>query len=145
VPVAEKRTKAYPMNVVTFARRLHEQNGWEAGRIRKALIARGHSPSHNTVLCWIDEDYADMRRERNKLEHRRRRGGLRSKPRHTPWGCRLTRMEELRAAGLSYGAVAKVMELDFEVTLTRDQSERILKGMVSGRTIRRLLWPKEAT
>lgn len=136
------KRRTYPMNVVTFARRLHEHNGMKAHQIRNALIQRGWSPSHNTVLRWIDEDYADAWREARRIEKRRKRGGLTGKPRRSAWGVRLARMEELRDAGLSYEAIAKLAELDFGLTLSRSQIEGILKGKVSGRTIRRLLWPK---
>lgn len=138
--VAESpKAKRYPMNVITFARRLHEQNGWSANRIRKALQQRGHSPAHSTVLCWIDDEYREERYDRT------RRPGRPGPARRQAWRHRFDRMEQLRKLGLSFRSIAAVMTHDFEdVHVTEYQVRAIFNGTVSNRTVRRLLWPKGA-
>ena len=131
----------YPANLREFARRLYEQNGWSPYRIRKAIIGRGYdpAPAEHTIRTWVDDDYRD--------EHLKRGRSYRpaGPARQRAWALRLSRMEELRRVGLSYRAIAALMTHDFkDVDVTADQAERILKGKVSGRTIRRLLWPKGA-
>lgn len=140
--LARKPGVGYPQNVVTYARRLHEENGWGAHQIRKSLQTMGYDPAHTTVLAWIDPDYAAGRRERCKLERRRRRGTYGKWKRLNPSELRLSRMRELRDAGVSYAAIAKVVLLDFELALTGGQVERVLKGEI--KNLRRLLYPEGA-
>lgn len=140
-PHGRKRANpSYSANLREFARRLYQQNGWTPYRIRKAIVGRGIEPvpSEHTIRTWVDDDYRD--------EHLKRGRNYRpaGPARQRAWGRRLARMEELRnEVGLSFRAIAALMSHDFEdLDLTADKAERILKGKVSGRTIRRLLWPK---
>jgi hypothetical protein len=146
VPVAEKRPKVeYTANVREFARRLHEQNGWGVAEIRAALSKHGHLPAHNTVLCWIDDDYCEERRERGRIEMRRRNGsgpGKLRQRRVNPWDSRLDRMRDLRGIGLSFRAIAALMSHDFGVDLTANRVEYLLKEKPKTRTVKRLLWPQ---
>lgn len=136
---------SYPANVRTYARRLYEQNGWGAHQIRKSLMVRGYNPAHTTVLGWIDDDYAQARREASKYAHRRRRGRPSGVKRLHPWDTRLARLRDLRGpVRLSASAAARVMAHDFGVHLSRHQVEAILSGEVKSKTVRRLLYP-EAT
>lgn len=128
----------YPANVVEFARRLYEQKGYTITRIRTALQRYGYNPSHTTVLCWVDPEY-----KASRYAHRNTNRNL-GRPRKHAWRHRLERMRKLRAAGLSQQDIARVMELDFGLSLTRHQVDAFLRGKVSERTIRRNLWPDEA-
>lgn len=139
----------YSANVVEFARRLHAENGWSAHRIRKALIARGYSPAHNTVLCWIDADYAARRREDTRLAMRRRCGGGHGAPgprRLHLADRRLQRMRELRSLRISYRSIAALMSHDFEdLELSAEQVRSIFRGQTSAKTIKKMLWPNGAS
>jgi hypothetical protein len=142
MPVAEPPTaKRYPMRVITFARRLHEQNGWSAHRIRKVLGERGYHPAHSTVIGWISEDSRAARLERSRLYRRRNGRGIHRGPKRIElWEQRLARMREMRRAGLSFRAIAAMAKLDFDgLDLTEDQVRYMLNGETRPRRIKRLL------
>jgi hypothetical protein len=146
MPPAGTPRKEYPANVVELARRLHERRGWSAHRIRKALMTRGHSPAHNTVLAWIDPAYAAQRREDTRLAMRRRNGGgdgASPRRRRHPADRRLQRIRDLRALGVSFRSIAAIVSHDFaDVDLDAEQVRGILNGTISTATTRRLLWPE---
>lgn len=132
----------YPANVREFARRLHERQGLTAHAICKRLAARGFTPDYNTVRCWIDDDYAEARRESTRLAMRRRSGRShgRGRRRLELWAARWERMQELRGLRLSYRAIAAVMSNDFEgVELDAEQVRSMLRGRVAESRKRELL------
>lgn len=59
------------------------------------------------------------------------------------WRLRLERMQELRNANVPYSSIAKVMQVDFGITLSREQIARILKGET--RNARRVLTDPPST
>jgi hypothetical protein len=130
----------YPANVREYARRLAKENGWSPYRVRKAMTGRVDPlPSEHAIRTWVDKDYYE--------DHLRkaRTYGPAGPARKKTWARRLARMEELRnEAKLTYASIAKLMAHDFGLSIGKEQTERILKGMVSGKTIRRVLSPREA-
>jgi hypothetical protein len=134
-----KGNPAYPPRILEFSRRLYaDGEGHSISAIRMALAKRGYTPSHSTILCWVDDEY---REERLRRQRRYRPPG----PAHRRgWQWRLERMKELREeVNLSTASIARLMSHDFNgVKLTRHQVETILTGKVSTKTARRLLYPQ---
>lgn len=119
---------SYPVKVQEFARRLYEDGGWRICEIRGALAKRGYFPSQSTVSRWCSPELAEADRIKKRqalYPH------LKGRKVTLPWEVKLQRMHELRNAGLSFHAVAKVMKLDYGIELDRHQSEAILKGRTS--------------
>lgn len=128
----------YPMRVVEFARRCAEFN-YSVNQIQIALAKQGHRPSWSTIKCWVDPEYAE---ERNI---KRRRGGPGRSAKRV-WRRRRERLEQLRGAGLSFGAIARVINLDYGLTLTAENVRGILtnrlvppnqRALLEGRRISR--------
>lgn len=148
-PVAGQPRAEYPANVREFARRLHHDNGWTVSRIIAALAKRGHHPAHNTVLAWVDEDYAEARRRATRIAMRRKNGGgpgRLTRRRQHPADMRLQRMRDLRSVGLSYRAIAALLSFDFEdVEISAEQVRAIFNGRLSQSTARQLVYPKRTS
>ena len=136
----------YPVNVVTFARRLHKENGYRIFEIRGALAKRGYFPTHNTILRWVDPAWAQLRNDDHKLYLRRIRGSDGTgRERATLTTFRRRRLHKLRELGLSYADIAKVMNLDFDgLTLNREQVRYLLTSDPETKTVRKHLLRGEA-
>lgn len=76
------------------------------------LAANGDPVSRATVKRWVDDEWAQERREqqRQSIKARRARG-------RTPV---LDRMRELRAGGLSFTSIAVVLRVDMGLELSTD-------------------------
>lgn len=127
--------RRYPVKVVEFARRLHE-DGRSITDIQLALGRLGHRPARSTVMFWVDPDYREIHNLRTRLRaypHGRQRQQRKA------WWMKRQRMEELRSAGLSFTAVANVMNLDFGLALNHEQARGILNGTLADASTRALL------
>lgn len=123
--------RSYPTSTMTRARELHEA-GWLCGQIADILDSEiGAKPSEVTIRRWVDPDYAEAQRASQRT------GGERT--RKWGWRLRLRRALDLRSAGLSYSAIAKLFALDFGLSLSVSQVEAIVKGDCEDRTVKRLL------
>lgn len=115
----------YPVRATEFARRLYE-GGHEIPAVLEALGRRGYFPSRSTCLYWCSPDAKDAHNARQKA---RLYPAARRRSRELAWWAKFRRMRELRGAGLSYDAVAKVMRLDFGLEfVTADRARRMLGG-----------------
>lgn len=130
--------RRYPANVSEFARRLRE-DGRSYDEVIHALVRRGYRPSKSTVIYWCDPTF----RERHNLKQKRRLypSGKANNVRaaDTAWWAKLRRMRKLREAGLSFTAVAAVMNLDFDLELDTEAARAILSDRLKKSTIRKRL------
>jgi hypothetical protein len=114
----------YPANVSEFARRLYEE-GRTVPEVRAALARRGLNPTRSTVLYWCRPDAREAHNFRNR--HRRYPAG-RQRQQEMVWWAKYKRLRELRDAGLSYSAIAKLATLDFGADLSADQARYMLQN-----------------
>lgn len=138
MPRGGDMTRMYPPKVTEYARRLYNDGeGRTVNEIRESLRKLGYEPKRDTVRYWVEPGYA---------EEKRRRARRFNPPGPAPrkaWRRRLERMEDLRAAGLSYTNIARVISLDFhELDLNTEQVRSVLKGNTRDQHIRALLWPE---
>lgn len=106
--------RRHTMATVTLARTMYgDGEGWTPTEIMRYLHEQGIDVSMQTVRRWVipGED------ERRKAEAAARR----ARKRRNANGPLLERMRELRGAGLTFTAVAKVIDLDYGVTITTEQ------------------------
>lgn len=129
----------YPSSFPVRARELH-RSGWENCSEIARILERemGRCPGQTTIRRWVDEDYAEV------VRMRQRRGGVCGPARQKTWHLRLARIEALHGIGLTHDAVAKVASLDFDLELTEDDVGHLVRGEVSDEGVRRLLYPKGA-
>lgn len=118
-----------PARVAAYAQRLYD-HGRSPEYIKHQLGTFGYEVKLDTILSWCDEEYD---RARRSLARSRRRQST-TKAAHL---LKHERMKELKQIGLSNGAIAKLMKLDFGITLTAHQVRYILSG--AARDLRRLL------
>ena len=116
----------HPANRREFARRLAE-DGRTAYEIQQALGRHGPKPAWATVQAWIDPDYAESRRLRN----RRRACRIPTRRPKRAWEIKLERMRTLREASLGFRSIAVLMALDFDTHLSEEQVRGILNGRCS--------------
>lgn len=109
---------------IETARRMYAA-GWTVAEIQRYVTRRGVKASWHAVKGWVDDDYAQRRRAR---ERDRQRDLWRIKNGARPVAYKvitnhdkLIRLCELREAGLSPAAVATVIRLDFGDELTKNQ------------------------
>lgn len=131
---ARPQANRYPPKVIRYAREL-----WERGRgieeIRQTLGRYGPVPSWSTVRRWVDDDYAQAVRLKNRLGARTGR----RVPAETVVPFLLRRMTDLRAAGLSFADIAAVLRLDLGLRLTDNQVRYIVRGQTSRESVALLL------
>jgi hypothetical protein len=110
---------------VETARRMHA-GGWAVEHIRCYLRARGHAVAWSQVKAWVDPDYDERRKAR---ERERQREHWRAKHRVSPLNYRIV-SEDSRDAlmltlrqedGLSYAAIAAVANRFMGADLTPEQ------------------------
>lgn len=133
--------RSYPVSTMQRAITLHA-SGWSYSTIPAVLDREGLGrPSPFTVRLWVDP----VRREKSAAASRRRnaaRSAARSEfrfpaGRSVEW--RLGRMRVLRAAGLSYTAITKVMNVDFpDAPLSVEQVEGAIRDDRMPLPLRRL-------
>lgn len=124
------RGRRHPMTVVTEARRLHNEGGWNPTEIVDLLARQGITVGRDAVMRWTDPRVAEAARlrseERNRM-HSASKSGRIGHPSSSP-AFKLARMRALREdAGLGYNAIAKVMRFDFGDDLSRGQVEYALE------------------
>lgn len=122
----------HPIAVVARARELAEA-GWTAAQITRRIPQEftGIAPAGTTVRRWIDADYAERQRMTDLT------GGVQT--RRWGWRRRLARIRELREAEISFDAITKLLHLDFGISLSCLQVERIARGELTTDGTRRLL------
>ncbi len=108
----------YPAKLAEECRNLRE-GGWGPTAIRGFLAKDGQDPlpSVATICEWTDQHYRDRQRAMKREYKRRRRGERKPLPTSV-----LTRMNELRAAGVSYTGIGAVIGVDYGVLLTPEQT-----------------------
>lgn len=115
------RTTRYPAKCHIFARRL-----WDDGRtipeIREALAKVGYHPTRDAVVRWVDPERHEAYKARQRLNNAA--AGVKVK---SAWWAKRRRMRQLREAGLSYSAIAKVMNLDYGTDLDAERARYLLK------------------
>lgn len=132
------RRVTYPAAAAARARELHAAT-WEVGAIRR-IIGRefGRTPQHETVRCWVDEEFAERRRrsfaEQKRKERRER--GVTWLPQMANLDTKLHRIRVLHEAGVPCVHIATVMRLDYGIELTEHQVRNHIKNGVVPRTMR---------
>jgi hypothetical protein len=138
---ARKQNPTYPANVREYARRLYcdfELSPYEIHN-RMLRLSIDPCPVPSTIRRWADPDYCEAERQG------RRRGGRPGPDRKVKtWRLRLERIKELRAVGLSWEDVSRVMNLDFDLSLSRTQVRMYAEGRVGDRILRHRLYPEGA-
>jgi hypothetical protein len=130
---------AYPSIYPARARELHGAGWGNCSEIARILEREmGRRPGQTTIRRWVDEDYAEV------VRTRQRRGGVCGPARQKTWHLRLARIEALHEIGLTHMGVAKVASLDFDLELGEDDIGFLVRGEVSDEGVRRLLYPKGA-
>ncbi len=121
--------------VMRRARELRDA-GWAIPRIRE-ILAKEHAvrPSNDTIARWLDPAVAE-RRAQAAREKRAEVATFGWSGWHPSPSWKLGRMRALRAAGVSYAAIAKVMLVDFGDELTEEEVRYAVKR---GRPPRKLL------
>lgn len=114
-----------PAKVGVFAQRLYEQ-GFNVEHIKKSLARYGYDLREEEIRTWVDPQFARAR----EVEQRRAAGR---------WQEKLDRMQELRRGGLPYTQIAKVMRIDYGISLTGEVVRGIVKGRTSLPRVRHLL------
>lgn len=129
------RGRRYPVNAIEFARRLYD-DGKTIAEVRAALARHGYYPSHKSVVHWCEPEVREAfnLRRNHKLWPRDQR-----RRRETEWQVKRERMERLREAGLTFSAIAKVINLDFGLELDAEQARGILRGRIGSQATRLLL------
>lgn len=140
----DPRTRRYPLRLIAFVGKLGEQ-GYRTSQALALLGKMGVDPlpARETVKRWLDPDFAEA-------DRMRQRKGLLPGPqpqRKWTWQRKLQRLHQLSGLGISYEAVARVMNHDYGLTLTCDQVRRIengttssddsLRALMEGRRLRR--------
>jgi hypothetical protein len=125
---------AYPSTYPAKARE-HFEAGWTncTEIARKLERELGRRPGQSTVRRWVDPDYAEV------VRMRQRRGGVCGPSRRTTASMRLDRLASLTGLGLSLADVAKVANFDFGTSLTGSDVEFLLGAEFSDRDLKRLL------
>lgn len=137
------RRRRYPPKLIEFVRRLGEQ-GYRTVEAEAAVRKLGTDPmpTRETIHRWLDPDYWEAHRMKQ------RKGSLPGpRPTHShTWQRKLERLRELRSIGLTYKAVALVMNHDYGLILTEDSARAVcterfpddsLKEVMEGRVLRR--------
>lgn len=107
--------------------------GWGPYVIAKIFKKRGTPVSGKTIQDWIDPRIAERRRDAQRKRMRRinaarTRGRLGAGPPRSP-EFRLARMQSLRDLGMSYNAIAIVMNFDFlDEMLTGDRVRNMVRA-----------------
>jgi intein-encoded DNA endonuclease-like protein len=106
------RNVSYPVPIMQRARTLRE-----AGFTLREVAARvaretGHTPSDMTVLRWTDQAWDEQEKASARARTAKRAGGRMVARSQSP-EYKMARVAALRERGLSYNAIAQVMELDF--------------------------------
>lgn len=117
-PAPDPRGRRHSMRTVRLARQMYGNgDAWTPKQIQRYLAGEGIDVALYTVRTWVVPGEAEIARRRNlESYYRRQRGGRASK---TPM---LTRMLELRDAGLSFSAIAKVMRLDHGLDMSTEMA-----------------------
>lgn len=108
------------------------RNGWKPYSIAKLFKRRGNAVSETTVTAWVDPETAERRRAEGRQRARAKsaaktRGRLGAGPPRSP-EFKIARMRSLRDLGVSYAAIATVMNFDFP---DDDITEMDVRQMVS--------------
>lgn len=132
---AAPTARRYPPKVMRYAREL-----WERGRSIEEIRQRvapyaGATPSWAAVRRWVDDDYAEAIRLKNRLR-------MRKGTQHCETASEVVakRVMALRQAGLSFTSIAAVLRLDFGIEVTSEQvrwAVRDRDGRLTGRAPRR--------
>jgi hypothetical protein len=125
---------SYPSTYPTRAKVLFD-SGWtncsELARLLEAEL--GRRPAHSTIRRWVDPDFAEV------VRIRQRRGGICGPTRRLSAELRLERLLALAGAGLADLDVARVLNLDFGLRLTADNVEYLRDAEPSAAVAKRLL------
>lgn len=126
-PPLDHRKRKHSMATVRLARKLYgDGDAWTPSQIRDYLAEQGIRVHRNTVALWVVPGLDEHHRRQNNDSYRRRRAGQpRLKRSETPL---LDRMLEMRAAGLSFTAVANMMRLDYGLDMTTDTARYYVRA-----------------
>lgn len=131
--------RRYSPRLVEFVRRLGE-HGYRTCEAEAAVAKLGVAPrpSRDTIKRWLDPDREEA------MRMARRKGNLPGpRPRVAwTWQRRLERMRTLRELGLSFTALAAVMNHDYGLELTESKVRGIFNDIVSEKTVRKLMGAK---
>ena len=114
-PPRDHRQRRHSTKTIALARRMYGNgDAWTPVQIRMYLAGNGIDVALYTIRCWVVPGELEEQRRRNRESYHRRRN-------NTVVGL-LDRMLELRSAGLSFAAIAKVIGLDYGVRMNADQA-----------------------
>lgn len=107
-------------------------NGWDnITEIQRYLAARGVPRSWQTIKRWCQPRFFELERERKRSQERRRWAakttGKLGRHDHTT-DFRFARVKALDTHGVSFSAIAVVMNFDFGDAITPDQVRYALKA-----------------
>ena len=117
-----QRGRRHTVAAVTRARQLASAECWSLREIAEILTSEGYteSPPHAaTIRIWTKPDVARRNAEQKQAFNQK-----------ASEQARLERMQRYRNAGVSYAAIARVLNVDFGAGLTEDQ---VRYALVTGR------------
>jgi hypothetical protein len=116
------------------------RNGWGVTDLQRYLERHGVEVSWWTVKKWIDPEYAERERQRQRVKARHALRVKRATPiyrlRILDEPALMDRMRSLRAAELSVAAVAKVLNLDHDLGVTEHEIRNALESGAAPRAFR---------
>jgi hypothetical protein len=112
--IAPAPARRHTSSMMVLARSMYgDGDAWTPTQIAGYLTAQGTPMDRITVRRWVDPVFAEQRRREQRDAARRRRTRVRTGP-------LLTRMRDLRCAGMPFSSIAIVLRVDWGVDLTPD-------------------------
>lgn len=112
--IASTVRRQHTSSMMVLARSMYgDGDAWTPTQIAGYLTGQGTPVDRITVRRWVDPVFAEQRRREQRAAARRRRTRVRSGP-------LLTRMRDLRSAGMPFASIAIVLRVDWGVDLTPD-------------------------
>lgn len=122
-PTKDPRQRRHSTATMALARRMYgDGDSWTPTQIVRYLAeVKSIDVSLNTIRLWVIPGMADEHRARNIASHRRRRTTRKPTPAPSSTPI-LDRMLKLRDARLPFTSIAKVLNLDYNLHLTPEQT-----------------------
>lgn len=139
---SDPRGTRHTMPTIREVQRLAGQ-GHNPTQIQALLKANGTHVSRDAICRWTIPGYAEERDASRTRRKREARGDIRALGPTT--GARYARMRQLRSAGLTFTAIAVVMNLDYDLEVSSETVRYLLSTKptsVTARNIRKHIAPQ---